>query len=71
MTLEDDYHCLASVTHVRKCSVLRKSGGKLLIDQVRMKQLGQSRNDAQLSMCLVVKVKSDVVKHILYRHLEC
>ena len=29
---------------------------------VRMKQLGQSRNDAQLWMCLVVKVKSDAVK---------
>ena len=29
----------------------------------RMKQLGQSRNAAQLWMCLVVKVKSCVVKN--------
>ena len=28
----------------------------------RMKGLGQSRNDTQLWMCLVVKVKSDAVK---------
>jgi len=26
-----------------------------------MKQLGQSENDAQLWMCLVVKVKPDVI----------
>lgn len=30
---------------------------------VRMKQLGQSRNDAQLWTCLVVKVKSDAVRN--------
>ena len=29
----------------------------------RMKRLGQSRNDAQLWICLVVKVKSDVIKN--------
>ena len=29
----------------------------------RMKQLGQSRNDSQLWMCLVIKVKSDAVKN--------
>ena len=28
-----------------------------------MKKLGQSANDAQLWMCLVVKVKSDAVKN--------
>ena len=28
-----------------------------------MKQLGQSRNDTQLWMCLVVKVKPDAVKN--------
>ena len=28
-----------------------------------MKQLGQSRYDAQLWMCLVIKVKSDAVKN--------
>ena len=29
----------------------------------RMKGLGQSRNDTQLWMCLVVKVKSDAIKN--------
>ena len=29
----------------------------------RMKRLGQNRNNAQLWMCLVVKVKSDAVKN--------
>ena len=29
----------------------------------RVKRLGQSRNDTQLWMCLVVKVKSDSVKN--------
>lgn len=29
----------------------------------RMKRLGQSRNDFQLWICLVVKVKSDVIKN--------
>ena len=28
-----------------------------------MKKLGQSRNDAQLWMCLVVKVKCDAIKN--------
>ena len=28
----------------------------------RMKRLGQSRNNTQLRMCLVVKIKSDSVK---------
>ena len=42
---------------------LGKSGGQLLIASERMKQLGQSRNDAQQWMCLEVKVKSDAVKN--------
>ena len=29
----------------------------------RMKRLGQSRNDFQLWICLVMKVKSDVIKN--------
>ena len=29
----------------------------------RMKRLGQSGNDAELWMCLVVKVKSDAIKN--------
>ena len=40
--------------------VLGKSGE---ITPERMKRLAQSRNDAQLWMCLVVKLTSDVVKN--------
>ena len=43
--------------------LLGKNEGQLLIDTERMKQLGQSRNDAQLWMCLVVKVKSVAVEN--------
>ena len=42
---------------------LGKSGGQSLIAPERMKQLGQSGNDAQLWMCLVVTVKSSAVKN--------
>ena len=42
--------------------LLGKSGGQSLIAPKRMKQLGQSGNNAQLWMCLVAKVKSDAVK---------
>ena len=40
-----------------------KSAGQSLIAPERMKQLDQSGNDAQLWMCLVVKVKSKAVKN--------
>ena len=40
-----------------------KSRGQLLTAPERMKQLGQSRNDVQLWMCPVVKVKSNAVKN--------
>ena len=43
--------------------LLGKSGGQLMIASERMKRLGQSGNDAQWWMCLVVKVKSDAVKN--------
>ena len=43
--------------------LLGKSKGQLLIAPERMKQLGQSRNNAQMGMCLVVKVKSDDIKN--------
>ena len=43
--------------------LLGKSGGQLLIAPKRMKWLGQRSNDAQLWMCLVVKVESNVVKN--------
>ena len=40
-----------------------KSRGQLLIAPERMKQLGQSRNDTQFWMCLLMKVKSDAIKN--------
>ena len=40
-----------------------KSGGQLQIAPERTKWLGLSGNDAQLWMCLVMKVKSDAVKN--------
>ena len=43
--------------------LLGKSRGQLLIAPERMKQLGQSRNNVQLWLSLVVKVKSDAIKH--------
>ena len=42
--------------------LLGKNRGQLLIDLERVKRLGQSGNDAQLWMYLVVKVKSDAVR---------
>ena len=41
----------------------RKSGGQLLIVPERMKWLGESGNNTQLWMYLVVKLKSDIVKN--------
>ena len=43
--------------------LLGKAGGKLVIAPVRMKWLGQSRNAAQLWVCLVVKGKASAVKN--------
>ena len=43
--------------------LLGKSGRQSLKAPERMNRLGQSGNDAQLWMCLVVKVKSDAVKN--------
>ena len=43
--------------------LLGKSGGELLIAPDLMKQLGQSGYDAQLSMCLVMKVKPNAAIH--------
>ena len=43
--------------------LLGKSRGQFLTATVRMKRRGQSQNDAQMWMCLVVKVKSDAVKN--------
>ena len=48
--------------------LLGKSGE---ISSERMKWLGQSVNEAHLWMYLAVKEKSDAVKRILHRHLEC
>ena len=42
--------------------LLEKSRGQLLIAPERMQWLSQSRNDTQVWMCLVLKVKSDAVR---------
>ena len=51
--------------------LLGKSRGQLLIAPERMKQLGQSRNDVQMWMCWVVKVKSNTVKSNKNKNVEC
>ena len=43
--------------------LLGKSEEQLQIATERMKHLGQNRNNIQLWMCLVVKVKLDAVKN--------
>ena len=43
--------------------LLGKSGEQLLIAPERMKQLGQNRNNANLWMCLVIKIKPDAVRN--------
>ena len=43
--------------------LLGKSKGQLLIAPERIKWLGQSGNDTQLWLCLVVKVKSNAIKN--------
>ena len=51
--------------------LLGKVGAQLLIAPERMKWLDQGRNNAQLLMCLVVKVKSSAVKNNIVQDLEC
>ena len=54
--------------------LLGKGRVQLLIAQERREHLGQSRNNAQLWMCLVVKVKSDTVKKkkiYIYIYIYC
>ena len=56
--------CISSLPNSRPEGVqyaTGKSRGQLLIALERTKRLGQSRNDAQLWMCLVMKVKSNAV----------
>ena len=43
--------------------LLGKRRGQLLIAPERMKWLGQSGNDAQLQMCLVMEVKSEAIEN--------
>ena len=42
-------------------NMLLEKRGEIALD--RMKRLSQSRNDAQLWMCLVVKIKFNAVKN--------
>ena len=60
-----------------KMSLSGQKVSNMLLDKTgeitpkRMKRLGQRGNDAQLWICLVAKVKSDAVKIILHRNLDC
>ena len=58
MTPEDEPPC-SKVSNM----LLGKSGGKLWIAPERMKHLGQSGNNTQFRMCLVVKAKSEAGKN--------
>ena len=58
MTLKDE-----SPSQKVSNMLLGKRGEELLIASERMKWLGQSGNNAQFWMCLVMKVKSDAVKN--------
>ena len=58
MTLKDEPSRLEGIQYTTG-----KGREQLLIAPERMKQLGQSRNNSQLWMCLVVKVKSDAMKN--------
>ena len=49
--------------------LLEKSGGQSLIAPGRMKRLGQRTNDAQLWMCVMMKVKSDALKNNIAQEL--
>ena len=46
--------------------LLEKKGGNYSLTPESAKQLGQSRNDAQLWMFLVMKVRSNAIKTILH-----
>ena len=63
MTLKDELTRLVGTV-----LLLEKSGE---IAPERMKRLSQSRNNTQLWMCLMVKVKCDAIKTILRQNLEC
>ena len=49
--------------------MLQEKSGEIAPEGV--KRLSQGRNNAQLRMCLVVKVKSNAVKKQSHRNLEC
>ena len=59
MTLQDEPPRSEAIQYAK----LGKSGGQLLTAPEGKKRLGQSRNDAQLWMRLVVKVKFHAVKN--------
>ena len=58
MTLEDK-----PLGQKASSMLLGKSRGQLPVVPERIEQLGQSKNNAQSWMCLVVKVKSDALKN--------
>ena len=61
---------MSTAGHKVSKMLLGKSGRELLITPERTKWVGQSGNDTQLWMCLVMKLKSNAVNTILHRKLE-
>ena len=49
--------------------MLLEKGGEIALEG--MKMLSQSGNSTELWMCLLEKVKSDAIKTILHKNLEC
>ena len=61
---ENPINSMKSWAYPRSKGVQYATGEEqMVITPERMKQLGQSRNDTHLWMCLVVKVKSDAIKN--------
>ena len=59
----DEGQNMSSLGRKVSSMLLVKRRGQSLIAPERMKWLSQSRNDAQMWMCLVVKVKPDSIKN--------
>ena len=59
----DEGQNMSSLGRKVSSMLLVKRRGQSLIAPERMKWLSQSRNDAQMWMCLVVKIKFNAVKN--------
>ena len=60
--------CIAVAFFFFYCLSHRESSGQLLIAPERMKPLGQSENNVQLWICVVVKIMSNAIKNNCGEH---